>query len=67
MIVHRLDMDTSGLVIFTRTDKVLRWIHGSLQDREGTKLYEALLDGHFGQPGEGAGEKFEDDDNHPVV
>ena len=33
MIVHRLDMDTSGLVIFTRTDKVLRWIHGSLQDR----------------------------------
>lgn len=46
MIVHRLDMDTSGIVIFARTRLAMSKLHESFRERTGTKkIYEALLVG----------------------
>mmetsp|Transcript_25260 Transcript_25260/g.54386 ORF Transcript_25260/g.54386 Transcript_25260/m.54386 type:complete len:501 (-) Transcript_25260:210-1712(-) len=46
MIVHRLDMDTSGIVIFARTRLAMSKLHTSFRERVGTKkVYEALLVG----------------------
>ncbi len=46
MIVHRLDMDTSGIVIFARTRAAMAKLHESFRDRTGAKkVYEALLVG----------------------
>ncbi|KAL7551674.1 hypothetical protein ACHAWF_017313 [Thalassiosira exigua] len=46
MIVHRLDMDTSGVVIFARTRTAMSNLHRSFRERAGTKkIYEALLVG----------------------
>ena len=46
MIVHRLDMDTSGIVIFARTREAMSELHKAFRERTGTKkTYEALLVG----------------------
>ncbi|KAL3796263.1 hypothetical protein HJC23_008583 [Cyclotella cryptica] len=46
MIVHRLDMDTSGIVVFARTKLGMSKLHEAFRTRTNTKkLYEALLVG----------------------
>lgn len=46
MIAHRLDMDTSGIVVFARTRLAMSKLHKSFRERTGTrKRYEALLVG----------------------
>ena len=46
MIVHRLDMDTSGIVIFAKTRLAMSELHKAFRERTGTKkTYEALLVG----------------------
>jgi tRNA pseudouridine32 synthase/23S rRNA pseudouridine746 synthase len=46
MIVHRLDMDTSGIVVFARTKLGMSKLHEAFRERTGTKkMYEALLVG----------------------
>ena len=46
MIVHRLDMDTSGIVAFARTRLAMSKLHEAFRERTGTKkMYEALLVG----------------------
>lgn len=46
MIVHRLDMDTSGIVIFARNRNSMAKLHEAFRDSTGaTKVYEALLVG----------------------
>jgi len=48
MIAHRLDMDTSGLVIFCKTIIALKKLQSSFRDRRITmKEYHALLCGHL--------------------
>jgi len=48
MIVHRLDMDTSGIVIFARTRDAMSELHKAFRERTGTKKkYEALLVGRL--------------------
>lgn len=46
-VVHRLDMDTSGVVVFARNAVALKTLHGAFRDREVDKTYEALLCGRF--------------------
>ncbi len=46
MIVHRLDMATSGLLIITKTRQVHRALQEQFKRREIRKRYIALLDGH---------------------
>ena len=47
MVVHRLDMDTSGLVVFARTNVALKSLHESFRESRVSKSYEALLCGHL--------------------
>jgi 23S rRNA-/tRNA-specific pseudouridylate synthase len=46
MVVHRLGMDTSGLVVFARTNAALRELNGLFRTRKVTRKYEALVCGH---------------------
>lgn len=47
MVAHRLDMDTSGIVVYARTDAALRTLHDAFRDRNVKKTYEALVCGHL--------------------
>jgi len=46
MVVHRLGMDTSGLVVFARTNAALRGMNSLFRTRKVTRQYEALVCGH---------------------
>ncbi len=46
-IIHRLDKNTSGLLIVAKDDKVARKVRQQLADREITKLYTAVVCGHM--------------------
>ncbi|MDF7809070.1 RluA family pseudouridine synthase [Pontiellaceae bacterium B12219] len=45
LMVHRLDMDTSGLILFARSIDVQRNISLQFEKREISKIYIALLEG----------------------
>ena len=47
MIVHRLDMDTSGLIVFAKTIPVLKTLQADFRDRKVYKEYQALVCGHL--------------------
>ncbi|GKY95040.1 hypothetical protein MPSEU_000468300 [Mayamaea pseudoterrestris] len=47
MIVHRLDMDTSGILVFSRRADITRKLHAIFRDRVVKKEYEALVQGHI--------------------
>jgi tRNA pseudouridine32 synthase/23S rRNA pseudouridine746 synthase len=47
--VHRLDMDTSGLMVFARTRDAHRELNRQFHDRETKKQYIALLDGELAE------------------
>lgn len=49
MVVHRLGMDTSGLVVFARTNAALRGMNALFRSRNVTRNYEALVCGHVSQ------------------
>ena len=46
-IVHRLDRDTSGLILVAKNDKVRRALQRQFKERQVQKAYTALLDGHL--------------------
>ncbi len=45
MIVHRLDMDTSGIVLYARTDAALKALNCKFREHQVQKTYEALVCG----------------------
>lgn len=47
MIVHRLDMGTSGIVVMGRGAKAQRELSILFQERRVRKRYQALVDGHW--------------------
>lgn len=46
-IVHRLDRDTSGLILVAKTEQVRRALQRQFKARQVHKVYVALLDGHL--------------------
>lgn len=46
LVVHRLDMDTSGLLLFAKTPEAHRHLQKQFLKKTIRKCYEALLDGH---------------------
>ncbi|GKZ00631.1 hypothetical protein MPSEU_001015300 [Mayamaea pseudoterrestris] len=46
MVVHRLGMDTSGLIVFAKTTEALRNMHTAFRTRTIERKYEALVCGH---------------------
>jgi 23S rRNA pseudouridine1911/1915/1917 synthase len=45
-VVHRLDKDTSGLIMIAKNDKAHRWLQNQFRTRKVRKMYLALVDGH---------------------
>lgn len=45
-IVHRLDKNTSGLILVAKNDPTLRWLQNQFKSRKVKKTYLALSDGH---------------------
>ena len=50
-IVHRIDKETSGLIIAAKNDKAHRGLVEQWQTREVKRYYKALLHGSMGEPG----------------
>ncbi|NJP39476.1 RluA family pseudouridine synthase [Oscillospiraceae bacterium HV4-5-C5C] len=48
-IVHRLDKDTSGLMLAVKTNEVHRQLAAALQRREIKRTYMAIVHGHFAE------------------
>jgi 23S rRNA pseudouridine1911/1915/1917 synthase len=44
-IVHRLDKDTSGLIVIAKNDLAHRWLQEQFKSRNVEKIYLALVDG----------------------
>lgn len=44
-IVHRLDKDTSGLILIAKNDQAHRWLQNQFRSRQVEKTYLALVDG----------------------
>lgn len=47
MVVHRLGMDTSGLIVFAKTLDAVRGMNTLFRTRKITRQYEALVCGHL--------------------
>lgn len=45
-VVHRLDKDTSGLILMAKNDRAHRWLQDQFRQRSVVKIYTALVDGH---------------------
>jgi tRNA pseudouridine32 synthase/23S rRNA pseudouridine746 synthase len=52
-IVHRLDMATSGIMVFARHKDALRNLQQQFQNRQTEKSYQAIIAGHL-TPSQGA-------------
>ena len=44
-VVHRLDRDTSGLILLAKNDVAHHWLQEQFHDRQVSKVYLALVDG----------------------
>jgi 23S rRNA pseudouridine1911/1915/1917 synthase len=44
-VVHRLDRDTSGLILLAKNDAAHHWLQNQFRDRQVVKTYLALADG----------------------
>jgi len=44
-IVHRLDKDTSGLIVVAKNERAHRWLQDQFKSRKVEKIYLALVDG----------------------
>jgi 23S rRNA pseudouridine1911/1915/1917 synthase len=49
-IVHRLDRDTSGLLVVAKNDRAKAHLQAQQQARQMLKSYAALIHGHFKEP-----------------
>jgi 23S rRNA pseudouridine1911/1915/1917 synthase len=45
-VVHRLDKDTSGLILLAKSDRAQRWLQDQFRLRKVNKVYLAVVDGH---------------------
>ncbi len=45
-VVHRLDKDTSGLILMAKDDHTQHWLQDQFRLRKVRKIYLALVDGH---------------------
>ena len=45
-VVHRLDKETSGLILMAKNERAHRWLQDQFRRRKVEKIYLALVDGH---------------------
>ncbi|PLA75601.1 23S rRNA pseudouridine(955/2504/2580) synthase RluC [Hydrogenovibrio sp. SC-1] len=46
-LVHRLDRDTSGCILLAKKASVLKQLHADIRENKMTKIYLALVEGHW--------------------
>jgi 23S rRNA pseudouridine1911/1915/1917 synthase len=61
--VHRIDRDTSGIIVFARTEAMHKHLSQQFEGRETTKIYNGLV---MGQPAQPSGVINEPIIEHPV-
>lgn len=44
-VVHRLDKDTSGIILLAKNDSAQHWLQSQFRSRKVKKVYQALVDG----------------------
>ncbi len=49
-IVHRIDMDTSGLLIVAKSDKAHQGLSEQIKEHSFSRVYEAVIVGHLKEP-----------------
>ncbi|HSN66709.1 MAG TPA: RluA family pseudouridine synthase [Fusibacter sp.] len=59
--VHRLDKNTSGVVIFAKTYESLKKYNALMREREVEKYYICVVEGHLRKPGEVKGYLIKDE------
>nr|HPO05627.1 RluA family pseudouridine synthase [Candidatus Gracilibacteria bacterium] len=47
MLIHRLDIGTSGVLVFAKNNLALQNLNAQIKARKTTKIYYALCDGHL--------------------
>ncbi|CAB9512978.1 Ribosomal large subunit pseudouridine synthase A (Partial), partial [Seminavis robusta] len=65
MIVHRLDMDTSGILVYALSKQALSQLHDDFRQRRVRKEYQALLVGHVAPAEMELAMELERDPHHP--
>lgn len=50
-LAHRLDRDTSGVLVLAKRRSALRRLHAAFREDRVSKVYEALVDGHWDHGG----------------
>ena len=45
-LVHRLDKETSGLILLAKNDHAFHWLQEQFRQRKVVKIYQALVEGH---------------------
>lgn len=53
-VVHRLDREVSGLMIFAKSERALHWLKEDLRSRRLTRLYYAVVEGELPTSGPGS-------------
>jgi 23S rRNA-/tRNA-specific pseudouridylate synthase/SAM-dependent methyltransferase len=51
-IIHRLDKEASGLLVFAKTEPAFRWLKEELRSKRMGRVYSAVAEGALGTPGE---------------
>ncbi|MFN7374528.1 MAG: pseudouridine synthase [bacterium] len=51
-IIHRLDREASGLIVFTKTARAYSWLKDDFKHKRVHRLYTALVQGTLGKPGD---------------
>jgi tRNA pseudouridine32 synthase/23S rRNA pseudouridine746 synthase len=52
LVIHRLDMETSGLLVVAKNGVVQRWLQRQFEERKVEKRYVALVEGSVAKGGE---------------
>lgn len=64
-IVHRLDLDTSGIIVYALTETALRRLHDDFRNARVCKTYQAILAGHVPVDSIEIDIQLERDPDHP--
>ncbi len=51
-IVHRLDKEVSGLIVFARSERAFAWLKEDFRSKRVRRFYTAVVEGTLGKPGE---------------
>lgn len=51
-VIHRLDKEASGLLVFSKTDRAFQWLKEDFKAKRVHRLYTAVLEGEMGSAGD---------------